>query len=137
MLVFVSVYGPGTQIKEEKREEFWVDLNECVESFSVNVNIILLGDLNAIVGDEHVVGTTGKYGVPDRNWNGEKLLEMCMERELTIMNTMFKKKRIHKCTFVRMAHGRMVEKALMDYVVVSKRVNGRVLDVNVLRGESA
>ncbi len=30
----------------------------------------------------------------------------------------------------------MVEKALMDYVVVSERVNGRVLDVNVLRGES-
>ncbi len=59
-----------------------------------------------------------------------------MERELTIMNTMFKKRRIHKYTFVRMAHGRMVEKALMDYVVVSKRVNGSVLDVNVLRGES-
>ncbi len=52
------------------------------------------------------------------------------------MNTMFKKKRIHKNTFVMMAHGRMVEKAVMDYVVVSKRVNGRVLDVNVLRGES-
>ncbi len=31
----------------------------------------------------------------------------------------------------------MVEKELMDYVVVSKIVNGRVLDVNVLRGESA
>ncbi len=43
--VFVSAYGPGIEIKEEKREEFWVDLNECVESFGMNVNIILLGDL--------------------------------------------------------------------------------------------
>ncbi len=102
--VFESSYGPGKEIKEEKREEFWVDLNECLESFGVNVNIILLGDLNARVGDEHVVGITGKYGVPDRNWNGEKVLEMCMERELTIMNTMFKKKRIHKYKFVWMAH---------------------------------
>ncbi len=42
----------------------------------MNVNIILLGDLNARVGDEHVVGITGKYGVPDRNCNGEKLLEI-------------------------------------------------------------
>ncbi len=49
------------QIKklEEKREEFWVDLNESLESFGVNINIILLGDLNARVGDEHVVGITG------------------------------------------------------------------------------
>ncbi len=51
-----------------------------MKSFSVNVNIILLGDLNARVGDEHVVGITGKYGVPDRNWNGEKLFNMCIER---------------------------------------------------------
>ncbi len=29
-----------------------------------------------------------------------------MERELTTINTMFKKKRIHKYTFVRMVHGR-------------------------------
>ncbi len=40
--MFVSAYGPGIEKKEEKREEFWVDLNECVESFGMNVNIILL-----------------------------------------------------------------------------------------------
>ncbi len=43
--MFVSLFGPGKEIKEKKREEFWVDLNECVESFGENVNIILLGPL--------------------------------------------------------------------------------------------
>merc|ERR1712035_129481 len=64
------------------------------------------------------------------------MLEMCIEKELVIANNVFKKKDIHKYTWVRGAYGRIVDRALMDYVVVSKRVRGRVMDVNVLRGET-
>ncbi len=69
-----------SRYRNKRGEEFWVDLNECVESFGVNMNIIFLGDLNARVGDEHVVGITGKYGVPDMNWNGENCWR-CVWRE--------------------------------------------------------
>ena len=54
-----------------------------------------------------------------------------------IVNTMFKKKKIQKYMYVRMVKGMVIEKALMDYVVISKTVRGRVLDVNVLRGENS
>ena len=134
--VFVSAYGPGSERSEEEREEFWSDLNEIVESVGRNGNVVLLGDLNARVGGEPVDGVVGRYGVPGRNGSGEMMLEMCIEKELVIANTVFKKKDIHKYTWVRRAHGRIVDRALMDYVVVSKRVRGRVMDVNVLRGET-
>ena len=37
---------------------------------------------------------------------------------------------------MRVAGGRMVERALMDYVLVPKRMLGRLLDVHVFRGEA-
>ena len=35
-----------------------------------------------------------------------------------------------------MDSGKVVDRALMDYVVVTRRIIGRVLDVNVYRGEN-
>ena len=36
--------------------------------------MVVLGDLNARVGDEEIEGVVGKYGVPERN---ESVLNMC------------------------------------------------------------
>ncbi|KAK7907805.1 hypothetical protein WMY93_016417 [Mugilogobius chulae] len=95
-----------------------------------------MGDLNARVGDEKIEGVVGVYGVPGKNDSGERLIGMCTEREMVIGNTWFRKKEIHKYTWVRQAGGRVIDKAMMDYVVVSKGACGRLLDVSVKRGES-
>ncbi|WP_435331512.1 hypothetical protein, partial [Klebsiella pneumoniae] len=88
-----------------------------------------MGDLNARVGDTAVEGVVGRYGVPGRNDSGEKMIGMCIEREMVIGNTFFKKKEIYKYTWVRQEGGRVVDRALMDYVVVSRNERGRLLDV--------
>ena len=48
---------------------------------------------------------------------------------------MFKKNDKH--TWIRVADGRVVEKALMDYVLIEKGVISRLKDVHVYRGETA
>ena len=58
-----------------------------------------------------------------------------MEQELVVGNSLFKKRDIHKYTWVKMAHGAVVERAMMDVVLILRRVVGRLLDVRVLRGE--
>ena len=126
---FVSAYGPGTEKSLEVRNGFWYDLTRCVEGLSRRNIVVVLGDLNARVGDSEVEGVVGKFGVPDRNESGEKLLEMCVEREMAIGNTMFRKKRINKYTWIRVAHGRVEERALMDYVLIERRMVGRLKDV--------
>ena len=73
--------------------------------------------------------------MPGRNDSGERMIGMCVEREVVIGNTYFEKKEIYKYTWVRQESGRVVDRALMDYVVVSKNVIGTLLDVRVLRGE--
>ena len=132
--VFVSAYGPGSEKSEEEREMFWERLNECLSMFRENVRVVVLGDLNARVGDEPVVDVIGRYGVPGRNESGEKLIGLCLEREMMIGNTWFMKKDINKYTWERVVRGRVEDKALMDYVLVSKSVRNRLSDVHVYRG---
>ena len=74
---------------EEERDEFWNDLTRCVDGLSTRNYVVVLGDLNARVGDGEVEGVVGKYGVPGENESGERLLDMCVEQELVIGNSFF------------------------------------------------
>ena len=60
---------------------------------------------------------------------------MSAEQELVVGNTLFKKKEVYKYTWLRMAEGRVVDRALMNYVLLPKQMLGRLLDVKVWRGE--
>ena len=53
-------------------------------------------------------------------------------------NSCFKKKDVYKYTWLRLAERRVVDRALMDYMLLclSKRMLGRLSDVKVWRGES-
>ena len=108
-----------------------------MDGLSTRNYVVVLGDLNARVGDGEVEGVVGKYGAPGENESGERLLDMCVEQELVIGNSFFKKKEINKYTWIRVANGRVIERALMDYVLITKRMVGRLKDVHVSRGVAA
>ena len=112
--MFISEYGPGS----EKIEEFWNKLSECVGSFGRNESVVVLGDLNTRVGNEVIEGIVGRHGVPGGNESGERLLETCAKQELVVGNSLFKKNDVYKYTWLRMAERRVVDKALMDYVLL-------------------
>ena len=101
----------------------------------MNEPVVVLGDLNARVGIEVIEGIVGQHGVPGRTESGERLLEMSAEQELVVGNSWFKKKDAFKYTWLRMAEGRVVDRTLMDYVLLPKRMLGSLLDVKVWRGE--
>ena len=134
--VIVSAYGPGRERDDNERDQFWNELRDCVNSFGDNVNVVVLGDLNARVGNTVIGGVVARYGVPGLNESGERLIDMCIDQELVVGNTFFKKKKKNKYTWARVEGGRVVERALMDYVLVPKKVVGRLLDVHVYRGEA-
>ena len=134
---FVSAYGPGSEKTKEEREGFWNELTECVDSLGKSSCVVVLGDLNARVGDEEIEGVVGKFGVPERNGSGESLLNMCVENDLVVGNSFFKKRMINKYTWARVERGRVIERALMDYVLITRRMIGRLKDVHVYRGMTA
>ena len=108
-----------------------------MDGLSTRNYVVVLGDLNARVSDGEVEDVVGKYGVPGENESGERLLDMCVEQELVIGNSFFKEKGINKYTWIRVANGRVIERALMDYVLITKRMVGRLKDVHVFRGVAA
>ena len=73
--------------------------------------------------------------MPGRNESGERPLEMYAEQELVVGNSWFKKNDVYKYTWFRMEEGWVVDKALMDYVLLPRRMLGRLFDVKVWRGE--
>ena len=117
---FVSAYGPGCEKSEEERDEFWNELTRCVDGLSTRNYVVVLGDLNARVGDGELECVVGKYGVSGENESGKRLLDMCVEQELAIGNSFFKKKGINKYTWIRVANGRVIERALMHYVLITE-----------------
>ena len=69
-----------------------IELSECVGSFGRNESVVVLGDLNARVGNEVIEGIVGRHGVPGSNESGERQLHICAEQELVVGNSWFKKK---------------------------------------------
>ena len=55
--------------------------------------------------------------------------------QLAVGNSRFKKNDVHKYTWLRMVEGRVVDKALMDYLLLPRQILGRLLDVKEWRGE--
>ena len=62
--VFISAYGPGSEKSEEEIEEFWNDVSKCVGSFGMSESVVVLGDLNARVGNEVIEGIVVRHGMP-------------------------------------------------------------------------
>ena len=75
--------------------------------------MVVLGDVNAKVGNEVIEGIVGQNTVPGRNGSGKQLLEMFAEQKLVMGNSWFKKMDVLKYMWVRM----VVDKALIVCVV--------------------
>ena len=65
-----------------------------MDGLSTRNYVVVLSDFIARVGAGEVEGVVGKCGVPGENESGERLLNMCVEQELVIDNSFFKKKGI-------------------------------------------
>ena len=135
--VFVSAYAPVNVTSGKGKEEmrkFWSDLNECGKELQEKGKIIILGDMNAKVGNvsrEKIVGQHGAEGV---NENGDHLVELCAERNVFLANTFFQHKDIHKYTWKRGEGGGVEQKSLIDYIICEESIRSCVKDARVVRG---
>lgn len=116
-LRLISVYGPTMQRLQEEKERFYDTLADCLDK-AKDDNIIILGNLNARVGNDWSSWSTvlGKHGVGNMNSNGLMLREFCSRYQLTVMGTMFQLKNIFKNTWqhLRSKHWHQIDHILAN-----------------------
>ena len=87
-ITVIQVYAPSSNAEEAEFEQFYEDLQDCLELTTRKVRFII-GDWNAKVGSQETPGVTGKFGPGVQNEAGQRLTEFCQENTLVIANTLF------------------------------------------------
>jgi len=112
-LTILGVYTP-TEARDELTEEFYETLQKILDKVNKNDYIMLIGDMNARVGNNKVANIVGTNREATLDSNDRKLIDFCTFNNLKIMHTFFKHKEFHKFTWEARGH-----KSIIDYFVTN------------------
>ncbi|KAK3513818.1 hypothetical protein QTP70_028869 [Hemibagrus guttatus] len=85
----------------EEKERFWSELDEVMESIPTGERVVIGADFNGHVGegnrgDEEVMG---KFGVKERNLEGQMVVDFANRMDIAVVNTYFQKREEHRVTY--------------------------------------
>ena len=80
----IQVYAPTSNAEEAEVEQFYEDVQDCLELTLKKDVLFVIGDLNAKEGSQETPGVTGKFGLVVQNEAGQMLIEFCQENTLVI-----------------------------------------------------
>ena len=129
---FFQVYAPTNDKDDEVKEEFYSLLSSELHKIPKHDLLMVNGDFNAKVGKDRrgYEDALGTEGIGDRNDNGNRLLECCINNELVVMGTQFQHKDIHKLTW-KSPDGRT--RNMIDHSLVNRKWIKSVRDTRVFR----
>ena len=129
----ISVYAPTMTNPDENKEAFYNQLASVLSGIPRTDKLLLIGDFNARIGRDNDKWplVMGKHGIGKCNSNGELLLALCSEFELTVPNTMFKQKDERKTTWM---HPRLKHWHMIDFIITRCRDKMDIHSTRVMRG---
>ncbi|KAK3545478.1 hypothetical protein QTP70_007724 [Hemibagrus guttatus] len=133
MLNVVSGYAPQIGCELEEKERFWSELDEVIESIPTGERVVIGADFNGHVGegnrgDEEVMG---KFGVKERNLEGQMVVDFSKSMDMAVVNTYFQKREEHRVTCK--SGGRSTQ---VDYILCRRGDLKEISDCKVVVGES-
>ena len=121
----IQIYAPTLDKDDDVHDEFYEQLQATMESIKRSDYLIVLGDFNAILGNEKVPCVTGSHGTGIRNNSGQRLLEFCSANDLFVTNTGFRHHLRRKTTWIS-PDGRT--KNEIDYILIRSRFKSSALN---------
>ncbi|KAK3518329.1 hypothetical protein QTP86_018784, partial [Hemibagrus guttatus] len=133
MLNVVSGYAPQVGCELEEKERFWSELDEVMESIPTGERMVIGADFNGHVGegntgDEEVMG---KFGVKERNLEGQMVVDFAKRMDMAVVNTYFQKREEHRVTYKSGSRRTQV-----DYILCRRGNLKEISDCKVVVGES-
>ena len=88
-IMVIQVCALFSNAEEAEVEQFYEDLQDLLELTPKKDVLFIIGDWNAKVGSQEILGGTGKVGLGVQNEAGQRLIEFCQENALVIAKTLF------------------------------------------------
>ena len=131
MLNTIQCYAPTNDAEEEKKDDFYQQLQAALDRRGAKDIVILIGDFNTKIGMdnsgyEDVMGTNG---LEQMNEHGERFADLCALNQLVI-GGIFPHKRIQKATWISPNY---VTENEIDRICISRKFRGSWRDVRVMR----
>ena len=92
-ITLIQVYAPSSNAEEAEVERVYDELQDFLELTPQNDVLFIIGDWNAKVGSQEILGVTGKFALKLQNEAGQRLTEFCQENTPVIANTLVQHKR--------------------------------------------
>ena len=87
-ITVTQVYAPTINSKEAEVEWFYGDLQDFLELTPKKDVFFIIGDWNAKVGSQEILGVIGNFGHGVQNEAEKRLIEFCQETTLVIANSL-------------------------------------------------
>ncbi|KAG8235651.1 hypothetical protein J437_LFUL013643 [Ladona fulva] len=129
----VCGYAPQAGCEEEEMNVFWRQLDQVIMEIPENERVNVGADLNGHVGRRRCgeERAHGRWGVGERNGEGERIMEHAVAYDLTIVNTCFRKGEGHLITY---KSGDRVSQ--IDYILCRRKYLQEMRNCKVINGES-
>lgn len=134
-LNIIQSYAPTSESNEQEIEEFYEQLRIAFKHTKKEEVNIILGDMNAKIGQGKVEDVVGGFGLRVRNERGERLIEFCQEMDIAIMNTFFKlpPRRLYTWRSPADNNNRIVRNQI-DYIMINRRYRNAVVSCKTYPG---
>ncbi|KAK3537495.1 hypothetical protein QTP70_012125 [Hemibagrus guttatus] len=97
----------------EEKERFWSELDEVMESIPTGERVVIGADFNGHVGEGNRGDEVmGKFGVKERNLEGQMVVDFAKRMDMAVVNTYFQKREEHRVTYK--SGGRRTQVVLPD-----------------------
>lgn len=130
---FINTHAPIEDSSDDEKDFFYQELERVWNTCPRHDIKIILGDLNAKVGQEpQFLRTIGNHSLhKESNDNGLRLINFAATTKMVIVSTYFPRKKIHKGTW-KSPDGQTVNQ--IDHVLIDARHFTDVIDVKTKRG---
>ena len=85
----IQVYALTSNVEQAKVQWFYEHLQDILELTPKKDVVLILGDWNAKVGSQEILGVTVNFALGVQNEAGQRLTEFCQENALVIENIPF------------------------------------------------